>query len=131
MFYQSGAQDLSLKDKMQFKVELQRMMQQHSNSPRCTLLLVPRHIFAWLPLLRHALRMVLACSIVAWVIFNEGEPRVLRLAIASAPCALCIGEPLVVSDLYVMIVAVRSQAGGSTTLLKSSSSLRTWTPHES
>ena len=33
MFYQSGAQDLSLKDKMQFKIELQHIMQQHFNSP--------------------------------------------------------------------------------------------------
>ena len=33
MFYQAGPQDLSLADKMQFKVELQRIMQQHFNHP--------------------------------------------------------------------------------------------------
>lgn len=35
MFYQSGAQDLSEKDKEQYKQELTRIMQQHYNFPRC------------------------------------------------------------------------------------------------
>ena len=50
MFYQAGPQDLSLADKMQFKVELQRIMQQQFNHPwYCVGLVLACHFFAHAP----------------------------------------------------------------------------------